>query len=228
MNAPVKRCLLVACALAAGLSGADRFSSQAEGTIPVVVGDREVPARIWLGRTTAVTSKRYPNRVLDVVAIYLSSQELLSWTSGPGDDSLTVAQHLEDFKTVFRCAAIRGEIACVFASWRWIMGFRAGETVEVTDIAALLGKRLIEINPDSGRRTNRWVGLTVPLKGVVALEPLFHNPHDMDSSVPMYSITRFLGVGDGLEMDIRNMKDGSIGRLRLDNQMRPISGAMVK
>src|SRR5437016_2390443 len=110
-----------------------RFSDQAETTISVSVGNRELTARLLRGRTEIIETPGI-HRTADAIAIYLPGSKLLWWELGhaPSDPN---AQAIQEFKRIVRCVADHGAIFCFSVPTQgFVFVRRSGEQVEGSDI----------------------------------------------------------------------------------------------
>jgi hypothetical protein len=219
-------CLSLIATRVLGADG-ERFSDEAETTIGVFVGNEERTAKLRMGRTEVVEVSG-AHRAFDVATIYMSGSKLLWWALLFPSPSKS-AHPIQAFKRFYRCAATSDAIVCFAAADSVILARRSGEKVEAPEISAFVNKRIVDLGTEAIGTTLMKSFQRITLDNLTRLAPLYaRSLGEIGGPVPFFQVTRIRSLQTGWEVNIRNSINGRVGAVRLDTEMRPVSGTMVK
>jgi hypothetical protein len=212
-------------AIPVSAAGQVRFLDQAESTILVSADQGEQTARIWIGVFEIPKSSSAPEKFM-AAGVYLPPSKLFwsSWTPSFGW-RITPQDMLENFKKNAFCGANTDTLACFFASPRTVHAKAVSEKVDLSDIPTLISQRVAQLGDASLRSwwSQGWKDIRV--EGIEDISALYE---DVDATGGAYQITKVQSTKEAWELTIRNEQNDRVGLVRLDKEMRPLSGAMIK
>lgn len=176
---------------------------------------------------TELVERNGHHEAMEASAIYLPGLKLFWWDLQM--TNRTAAEAVQGFKKYTRCAADPSAIVCFGAPLGSIFARRVSSKVDHPDIPALVSTRISEQGADVVHWATFGCYQRIFLRPVEGIAPLFERSlSEVGGPGFTFDITRIVPYRDGWEITLRNNMNGRVGAVRLDGEMRPVSGTMIK
>jgi hypothetical protein len=120
-------------------------------------------------------------------------------------------------------------MTCFAADHRFVGARRLSEKVEGPDFPTLVGKRIAQLGTDAADGASIDSFQRILLDPVEGIAPLYaRSIEEIGGPIASFDITKIVSSHGGWELTIRNSTNGRVGIVRLDTEMRPVSGTMIK
>jgi hypothetical protein len=196
-------------------------------TIPISVANKEVTARLWMGRTQVVEPNATRTDV-DAIAIYLPDSKLLWWTLNYANASFK-PWPIDEWKKRIHCGATGTALVCFWASQGLIRARQVSAKTEGSDVAGAVGQMIAKLNADSVRHELLSAFEMIEIADIKELRPFYTGPGNVSASWrPDYFVTNVVPMQGRWEVYIQESGFGQVAAVRLDSSLHPISGRMIK